>query len=507
MTQYTLTPDLLPTLLALAVTLLMAGNTLQRTTYALQRAFLGVLLATCVWLGADVLSLSASDAQARWDWGLAQFLGILTIPVAWLALVGRHLRPVPEPMPWPRLLALLAAPLLTLVLIGTNSAHQLIWQYPAGTVPAWGQVERTPLYWLLIVIYPNALLVWGAGQLLPAWRAGRGAERHQITLLLLAAVVPTVANTAYLLGVPVLPGGATPAPVFFALCLVPVAWGMMRYGLLRVAPLAHRQVVEQLADAVFVLDARGRILEVNERAARLAGRPAPALRGVQMGDVFQSWPQVAEDRPVEWRPGREVWELRLSTVRNARGNALGQAVVARDVTERAQEHARVQRLASEDTLTGLGNRRAFETDLARETARAGRHGLPLAVAMIDLDGLKGVNDRHGHAAGDALLSAFGRALPGAFRPEDRAYRLGGDEFALLLTHSAAGGEGAIHDRLGRIVQAVRAQGFPDIGASVGVAYFPHEGAGAALVNLADERMYVQKAQHRAARSRTKDQVP
>ncbi|WP_221089840.1 histidine kinase N-terminal 7TM domain-containing diguanylate cyclase [Deinococcus aquaedulcis] len=501
MTQFTLTPDLLPTLLALLVTLLMAGNTMHRTAHALQRAFLAVLLATCVWLGADLLSLSASDAQGRWDWGLVQFLGILTIPVAWLVLVQRHLRPMPEPMPWPRVLALLAAPLLTLALIWTNDRHGLIWQYPAGTVPVWGEVGRQPLYWLLIVAYPNALLAWGAGLLLPAWRAGHGAERHQITLLLLAAVLPTLVNTAYLLGVPVLPGGATPAPVVFALCLVPVAWGMLRYGLLRVAPLAHRQVVEQLADAVFVLDARGRILEANERAARLAGRPPAVLRGVRMGDVFQSWPQVAEDRPVEWRPGSEVWELRLSTVRNARGNALGQAVVARDVTERAQEHARVQRLASEDTLTGLGNRRAFETDLARETARAQRHGLPLAVTMIDLDGLKAVNDRQGHAYGDALLSAFGRALPGAFRPEDRAYRLGGDEFALLLAHSATEGEGAIHDRIARIVQRVQAQGFPEMGASVGVAYFPGEGAGEALVHLADERMYAQKAQHRAARSR------
>ncbi|MFC4639011.1 histidine kinase N-terminal 7TM domain-containing protein [Deinococcus hohokamensis] len=498
MSQYTLTSAQLIPLLALLVNLLMLGNMLHRASHALHRAFLAVLLGNSLWLATDVLSLMARDPGRQWFWGLVQFLGILTIPVGWLTLVERHLRPLPEPVPLRRMLALLAVPLLTLALIWTNDLHQWVWRYPPSGVPTWATVERTPLYWLSIVGYANALLLWGALNLWPAWRAARGAERGQSTVLLLAVLVPSLANTAFLLGVPVLPGGASPAPVAFALCLVPVAWGMVRYGLLRVAPLAHRQVVEQLADAVFVLDARGRIVEVNGRAARLAGRPAPALRGVPVRAVFQSWPQMAEDQPVEWRPGGEVWELRLSTVRNARGSALGQAVVARDVTARAQEHARVQRLANEDTLTGLGNRRAFETDLARETARARRHDLSLGVAMLDLDGLKAANDRHGHAYGDALLAAFGRALPAAFRPEDRAYRLGGDEFALLLAHSATDGAPAVQERVAHIVQEVRAQGFADLSASLGVAYFPRDGTSEALVALADQRMYAQKAQRREA---------
>ncbi|MBZ9750171.1 diguanylate cyclase [Deinococcus sp. HMF7604] len=497
MTTYTLTSATLLPLLALSGTLLMAGSILHRLGQPLQRAFLAVLLGICVWLIGDILSLTASDAQDRWRWGLVQFLGILTIPVAWLALVLRYLRPLPEPLPLSRLLPLLVVPYLALVLLWTNEQHSLIWRFPPGTVPTWGQVERMPLYWLLIVAYPNVLLVWGAWRLLSTWRSGQRSDRAQSLVMLLTVLVPNAVNTAFLLGIPVLPGGVAPAPVFFALCLLPVAWSMRRYGLLRVAPLAHRQVVEQLTDAVFVLDAHNRILDINERALRLAGRPAPELRGAQIGDVFQSWPQMVEGRTAEWRPGREVWELRLSTVRNAWGNTLGQAVVARDVTTRAQEHALAQRLAHEDTLTGLANRRAFETDLVRETARAQRHGLTLAVVMIDLDGLKAVNDRQGHAHGDALLSAFGRALPGAFRPEDRAYRLGGDEFALLLAHSAAEGEPAVHERVASIVRDVQARGFPELGASVGAAYFPHEGVGEALLGLADERMYAQKARRRA----------
>ena len=487
-------------LLALLATVLMVGNVLPRARQPLPRAFLGVLLGNCVWLGGDILAAMTPDPHTQWTLGEVQFLGILTVPVAWLVLALRHLQPDPEPVPPRRLLALLAVPLLTLALILTNGQHQLIWRLPPGAPATWETVQRLPLYWLTVVGYANVMLAWGAARLLPAWRAARGAERHQITVMLFAMLAPSLANVAYLLGALTLPGGISPVSVFLAAGLVPVAWAMRHYGLLRVAPLVHRQIVEQLGDAVFVLDTQGRVLDTNGRAAALAGQPAPALRGRRLTQVFPGWPDLPDDRRVEWRPGDQVWELQGSTVRNARGVALGQAVVARDVTARAHEHARVQRLANEDTLTGLGNRRAFEADLARETARASRHALTMGVAMIDLDGLKAVNDLHGHAHGDALLSAFGRALPGAFRPEDRAYRLGGDEFALLLAHSAVEGVPAIHERVAQVVRDVQDRGFPEMDASVGVAYFPGDGQGDALVAVADARMYAQKLERRAGRT-------
>ncbi|EYB68690.1 PAS/PAC sensor-containing diguanylate cyclase [Deinococcus phoenicis] len=497
MPDYVLTPVVTPLLLAQAVTLLMIGNVLQRAAQPVHRALLALLLGNSVWLLGEILVHLAVSPTLRWSWGLTEFFGILTMPVAWVALVERYLRPHPEPLPRGRLLALLALPAVTLLLIWTNGAHQWVWSYTAD-VPQWGQVRRNAVYWLGVVLYPNALLVWGALRLLPVWRSSRGTERAQITVMLLAVVVPAVTNMFHLLGVPLL-AAVNPTPVSFALSLVPVAWGMARYGLLRVAPLAHRQVVEQLADAVFVLDARGRIVEANARASRLAGQPAADLRGHRPGDLFPSWPPLDGQVPAEWPSGEEVWEVQLSTVHNAQGGRVGQAVVARNVTTRAREHARIRQLANEDALTGLGNRRAFEADLTRELARANRHALCLGVVMVDLDGLKAVNDRRGHAYGDELLLAFGQALAAAFRSEDRAYRLGGDEFAVLLAQSTQVGEPAVRERVARSVAAVRARGFPEVGASFGAAYFPGDGAGEALVRLADARMYEDKAQRRGRR--------
>ncbi|MFC6663319.1 diguanylate cyclase domain-containing protein [Deinococcus multiflagellatus] len=103
--------------------------------------------------------------------------------------------------------------------------------------------------------------------------------------------------------------------------------------------------------------------------------------------------------------------------------------------ERQHHLYRLETAALQDALTGLGNRRAFELDLKAEVASARRHGYAFGLMMMDLDGLKTVNDELGHDAGDQLLRLFGQGLRQQQRAEDRCYRLGGDEFAVLLPHS------------------------------------------------------------------------
>lgn len=92
----------------------------------------------------------------------------------------------------------------------------------------------------------------------------------------------------------------------------------------------------------------------------------------------------------------------------------------------------VYKLAALDQLTGLYNRRSGELRLGEEIARAIRHGRPLTLLLLDLDGLKQINDRLGHAAGDLLLKGFADRLQRAIRGSDLAARLGGDEFLVIL---------------------------------------------------------------------------
>jgi len=107
----------------------------------------------------------------------------------------------------------------------------------------------------------------------------------------------------------------------------------------------------------------------------------------------------------------------------------------------------VYKLAALDQLTGLYNRRSGEQRLAEEISRAVRHERPLTVLLMDLDGLKQINDRLGHAAGDLVLKAFAERLQKAIRGSDLAVRLGGDEFMVLLPECRA-------DEVGHVVARV-----------------------------------------------------
>lgn len=140
---------------------------------------------------------------------------------------------------------------------------------------------------------------------------------------------------------------------------------------------------------------------------------------------------------------------------------------------------RLREQALSDSLTGLGNRRALEQDLKRELNRASRHGHPLTVAVIDVDGLKAVNDSQGHHAGDALLRRVATAIRTTVRDEDVGYRLGGDEFALLLVH-------AVYLDADGLTERLLAAGSPavSVGVASGIVGDPWE-----LVELADQQLY------------------
>ena len=115
--------------------------------------------------------------------------------------------------------------------------------------------------------------------------------------------------------------------------------------------------------------------------------------------------------------------------------------------ERAEFLSRLERVARTDDLTGLPNHRAWEEELPREVARAGREGNPLCVAILDLDCFKDYNDRHGHQAGDLLLKEIAASWQERLRATDMLARYGGEEFALALPGCLAAEAEALLERL------------------------------------------------------------
>jgi len=206
---------------------------------------------------------------------------------------------------------------------------------------------------------------------------------------------------------------------------------------------------------------------------------------------------MGSDRVVAWTPqlfGSSTFEI-VAPVRIA-GGILFIAMVAiigwRVVVVGSRldrRRAAATRLAHTDTLTGLGNRRAFDMGLASRCAIAGEGGEGIVLVMIDLDDFKGINDALGHAAGDAVLQIVGRHLRETAAKDDLVVRLGGDEFAVV--RDATGLDDYLATLDARFDQPINIGGkHLRIGASIGMARsedFP--GAPARLTQAADIALY------------------
>lgn len=171
-------------------------------------------------------------------------------------------------------------------------------------------------------------------------------------------------------------------------------------------------------------------------------------------------------------------------------------LVALDPLEKAF-HQTLLDQGSKDALTGLSNRRAIMAELASRFQLAVRYGRPLAVVLCDLDHFKGVNDTHGHPAGDAVLRSFAEVVTQSFREPDLVGRIGGEEFLVLLPETELEGAKVGAERLRRALEATPVDigtGLIHVTCSLGVAARREDDPEAgALVGRADAALYKAKA--------------
>lgn len=189
--------------------------------------------------------------------------------------------------------------------------------------------------------------------------------------------------------------------------------------------------------------------------------------------------------------------LAISAVRDSGGEVSHYVALISDITSQKENEQRLRRLAHFDTLTGLPNRTLLADRLEQALGRARRSGKPVAVALIDLDGFKEVNDRLGHDAGDALLVTVARRMKDCLRTQDTIARMGGDEFIAVI------GELDDHDEVRRPLERLLAvlaepieleQGTVRVAGSIGVTFYPQAGPieSEQLIRQADQAMYAVK---------------
>ena len=273
-----------------------------------------------------------------------------------------------------------------------------------------------------------------------------------------------------------------------------------------------KSIYESNADAIIVTDENNLITDVNPAFTRLTGyqpeevigkNPRIMKSGLHDEKFYQQmWQKIRDEN--HWQG--ELWDKRrdgslyakfanIIALRNDDGSVYRYVAQFSDITEKKQKDELIYWQANYDPLTNLPNRRLFQDRLAMAIKIADRKKLPLALFYIDLDHFKAINDKLGHATGDALLMEAGQRISGCVRDTDTVARLGGDEFAIILpeledpqqTRRIAG---EIVNRLTRPFYFVNDETGYHVSASIGIAFYPLDAKEiTTLINSADQAMY------------------
>ena len=317
---------------------------------------LAVLLLAVAWWGFSyAVELSASDLGAKTFWGDLKYVGISALVPAWLVFVlqytGRE-RWVTRRV----LLALTVEPVALLALLANDATHDLVRFYPPSASGEELPVVGTgPLFWghlvyaNLIILTATALFVW------TMVKVSRLYRRLAATLVA-AALLPWVANLLYNLGVGVF-ARIDLTPFAFIVTGAVLVWGLFRERLVNLTPVARGVIVDSMTDAVFVLDAFGRIVDANPAAAGLLGRPRAELIGRSRADVLPPELAVEPENQADVHVAlirsdngqRQHFDARSQQLVDRGGARAGELVVLRDVTERMLHETQLREIVSERT--------------------------------------------------------------------------------------------------------------------------------------------------------------
>jgi diguanylate cyclase (GGDEF)-like protein len=252
-----------------------------------------------------------------------------------------------------------------------------------------------------------------------------------------------------------------------------------------------RGIVDSSTDGVVVVNRDGIVVFANAAGAAMLGTTRSQLVG-----TAASFPVVST---TSRRPDQENFLADLRVLSTDWDDQPAVLALLRDVTERSMVDAEMAYRATHDPVTGLPNRYLFDDRLRQALARDRREPRALAVLFCDVDGLKGINDRLGHAVGDAVLVETGRRIEAVIRPADTAAHLGGDEFVVLCEGLDVEAASAVADRVARVFDApMTVDGVElSVGVSVGLAVTSDpDTIPADLVAEADHAMYRAKQRRR-----------
>ncbi len=369
LSDYEFTPYSGGLILAALVGLAVAFVVWRRRT-AVGAVYLALLeLAVAEWAFAAAFEAAATTVSLKVLWSEIEYPGIASAPLFFFLFAmayGQRARYLTR-----RNIALLSiVPVLVVGIVATNNWHHRYWT--GVTINADTSIaiySHGPLFWVFVG-YSYSLLSIGVISLYLAILRFPRFYRSQIGALLVGSVLPILGNLLYVSGLNPIPG-LDWTPIAFVLTGLVLSWGMFRFRILDLIPVARNLLVDTMSDGILVIDAQGRIVDLNPATQSIIGLFTNQAIGQSASGVLAHWKeliptfQVGTETQVEVRVGEEeaahCYDVRLSPLRDRHGQLTGQLVVLRDITIRrrleeeraALIHELQDALVNVKTLSGL----------------------------------------------------------------------------------------------------------------------------------------------------------
>lgn len=357
--QYT--PWTLPFFIAAAMSAVLALLAWRRRSASGATLCVLLMLAAAVWALGYALEMGSVTLATKVFWDKAQYLGIVIMPGAWLALVlqytGRE-----RWLTRRNAIMLAVEPLVTLLLVWTNEAHHLIYSDIALDAKLLAGLDVTPGVWFWVnAAYSHLLTLFATLLLIRTLLRSSQPYRSQAGVLLICALAPWGAEVVCVSGLNPFPLDL--APLAFTVTGLVLFWGLLRFRLLDIVPVARDLITESMSDGLIVLDMQDRIVDINPAAQRIIGRTAAEAIGELAVKALANHPALVErfrhlakgtvEIVLDEGAARRCFDLHISPLRDQRGRSTGRLVIFSDITERkrAENLVRIQR----DAAMALGS--------------------------------------------------------------------------------------------------------------------------------------------------------
>jgi PAS domain S-box-containing protein len=336
--------------------------------------FFIMMLAVAEWTFCYALELSSADLESIVFWAKVEYLGIVTGPVAalvlaleytghesWLTFRGRVL--------------LLVIPIITVALVWTNELHGLIWsdvQIDTSTSVALLDVEYG-VWFIMHTAYSYLVMIFGILLVILALIRSPRPYRGQALVLVLSGIAPLSGNAVYLLKLNPFPN-LDLTPFAFTVAGLLWAWGLFHFQLLDIVPVARDAVIESMSDAVLVLDAHNRIVDMNPAAGDILRRPASEVIGQSAFTVLADRHDLIERYRDTFEAQAEItsiydpqrfFDLRISPLYDRHARLTGRLIVIRDISDRKQIEAALY-LAKEQAEIASKSKSTFLANMSHE---------------------------------------------------------------------------------------------------------------------------------------------